>query len=296
MSFQKSIILNILTKLNIDTNSGDFEISPFIDKEDGSEYAVWKVSCDGNTFVLKKAKQYEEQIYSAYFCDITSGAPRIYGKCEYNGNTFLLMELVEGEPIFRFDKNKVISSIDTLVEIQNRFYCAKESCDFSYSFEKSLISRKSRGNYLNDKLLEEVYSRYIDLYCTMPRTLCHDDLLPFNILTSENSATIIDWEIAGILPYLTSFARLIAHTEDSDDAFFYMSQSDKEFAIEYYFDRFVSKRNVPYTDFRKDLDLFLFYEYCEWVMLGIKYGDTESQRYKSYLTRAKDLAGKIHGN
>ena len=34
----------------------------------------------------------------------------------------------------------------------------------------------------------------------------------------------------------------------------------------------------------------MFYEYCEWVFVGHKYGDTESEYYKKYLPLARRQA------
>ena len=124
------------------------------------------------------------------------------------------------------------------------------------------------------------------LYSLTPRTLCHDDLLPFNVLISSEKAVLIDWEYAGILPYPSSLARLIAHGEEDPAAFFCMTAVDKSFAIDYYFEHLIKSKDISYADYRRTLDYFLLYEYCEWIMLGIKYGDTSSERYQKYLAKA----------
>lgn len=118
-------------------------------------------------------------------------------------------------------------------------------CDLGYSFDKSFVDRKHRGEYLNDSELEEVYQKFLEIYASVPRTLCHDDLLPFNIIVSADNAFLIDWEYGGILPYPVSIARLIAHGENDKNALFYMTQEDKEFAIEYYYDNLLKKRGNP---------------------------------------------------
>ena len=107
---------------------------------------------------------------------------------------------------------------------------------------------------------------------------------------SRTTATIVDWEFAGVLPYLTSIARLLAHCEESEDAFFFMKDEDKAFAIDYYYENLVKNKGISYEKYRRDLDLFLFYEYCEWIMLGNKYPDSADMgRYKCYLEKARKI-------
>jgi len=100
----------------------------------------------------------------------------------------------------------------------------------------------------------------------------------------------IDWEVGGILPYPTSLARLIAHGEDAEDALCYMRETDKNFAIDYYFDKFIKGKGIDYSAYRHSLDLFIFYEYCEWVYLGNKHNCTDSERYQKYFKKAINLA------
>ena len=112
--------------------------------------------------------------------------------------------------------------------------------------------------------------------------------MPFNVLCANGHATIIDWEYAAILPYPTSLARLIAHGEEEESAFFYMTQADKDYAIEYYFEHLLKENGIDYNDYRRTLDYFLLYEYCEWIMLGVKYNETGSERFQKYYAKAKE--------
>ena len=86
---------------------------------------------------------------------------------------------------------------------------------------------------------------------------------------------------------------MIAHTEDSPDAFFYMTVDDKAFAIDYYYEKLLASRGVAYEDYRRSLDLALFYEYCEWVFVGNKYNTTDSARYAQYFALACEKAKEL---
>lgn len=285
-------IIEILEAMNLPFSLSDIEISPFTSVEDGSEYNVWLVRCGDQKFVLKKAKGFEIETYSAFFSDIASGAPRFYSAVNYQGDDYFLMEYVEGVDLCKCTRDGLKKAIDAIISLQNKYWEDKirENCGFS--FEKSLKGRIRRGEYLFDDEIEAAYSNFLEEYRRLPRTLCHDDLLPFNVLVSDNGATLIDWEYGGILPYPTPIARLIAHCEETEDAFFYMGEDDKKFAIYYYYEKFVGVKGISYNEYRRSLDMFLLYEYCEWIMLGNKYDSVDKRMLEKYTKLAKALINK----
>lgn len=269
------------------------EIEAFKSEEDGSDYDVWKIVSENNKYVLKKAKEYEIEVYSTFFNESVKGAPKFYKSINIDGYDYFLMEYAEGNSLSRCDRKDLICAIDALISIQERYWEDRALSKSGFSFEASLTKRKNRGKYLNDAELEKAYATYLEIYSSVPRTLCHDDLLPFNVLVSDEGATIIDWEYAGILPYPSSLVRLIAHGTTNEKDLFYMKDEDKNFAIEYYYDKFIKRKGILYEDYRKAIDYFLLYEYCEWIMLGIKYGNTDSDRYRQYYKKAKEHLRKI---
>ncbi len=284
----REVLCRIDNRFSIDSITFESFKSP----EDGHPYEAWLVEFQSKKYVLKKAKKYELDIYSTFFKRKINGVPQYLGSTEYDGNHYLLTDYIEGDALLRCDRESIIKVLNTLICLQNEFWQADSYKNVGLNFEKSLDGRISRGKYLNDAELETVYNKYLQEYFRLPRTLCHDDLLPFNILIAEE-ATIIDWELAGLLPYITSFARFIAHTEDSSDAFFYMNDEDKSFAVEYYYREFVSGKSIAYNDYIRSLKLFLFYEYCEWIMLGNKYDDADMERYEAYFRKAKNIMKDI---
>ena len=74
-----------------------------------------------------------------------------------------------------------------------------------------------------------------------------------------------------------------------------MAREDKDFATDYYYAHLLRDKDISYTDWRNTLEYFLFYEYCEWVSVGNKYGNTDSEYYKKYLPLARQQASKIMG-
>lgn len=279
-------IAKILKKMDI---GGDgWEITQFTSAEDGRAYGAWKVVIRGTAYVLKKAKGCELSVYAAFFQGDVPGAPRFYQSVRVDGEDYFLMEYAQGEDLCRCTREKLTKALDALMALQDRYWEDRAHAEIGFSFEESLPGRVNRGKYLKDPELERAYAAFLEQYSAVPRTLCHDDLLPFNVLVSGENATLIDWEYGGILPYPASLARLIAHGAEEDDAFFYMKEEDKSFAIEYYYENLVKQKGISYREYRNALDLFLLYEYCEWIMLGNRYEDADMERYRQYFAKAKE--------
>ena len=285
-------ILQILKQMDIKLPD-DTGISQFRSEEDGSPYCVWKVQTEEDTYVLKKAQGQEISIYTAFFRENIRGVPRFIGSTVSDGEEYFLMEYVSGEDLRVCTRAKLIAALDVLIALQRSYWENRELAHMGVSVDIGLKKWKDRKEYLKDSELEKVYEVCQEQYTLLPRTLCHDDLLPFNILAAEGRAAIIDWEYAGILPYPTSLARLIAHGEEQDDAFFYMTEDDKDFAVDYYYENLVKEKGISYSDYRKALDGFLLYEYCEWIMLGNKYPDADIERYRIYMEKAKAHISKM---
>ena len=270
----------------------DEGIRAFTVEEDGSEYAVWRVDTGSGKYVLKRAKAFELAIYRGFFRDKKPYAPAFYGSCAFDGAEYFLMEYCTGQDLRRCEREKLRKALDALIEMQDEFWQREELYDAAFTLEQSLVGIENRGRYLGSKRLEEAYAAFVQIYQTTPRTLCHDDLLPLNLLIGER-AVLIDWEYGGLLPYPASFARLIAHGREENGAFFYMTQEDRNFAIQYYYDALISKHGISFSEYRHTLDYFLLYEYCEWVMLGNRYDNRSDERYGYYLKLAEELAARL---
>ena len=267
-------------------------ISPFICAEDGNEYEVWLVDAGDLRYVLKKGKGLETECYRSFFRGKKNYAPAFLGSTVYDGEEFILLEYCPGQTLSLSDPEMLRKAVDALSEMQNEFWQRNDLADCAVTMDRALKAVEDRGRYLGSELLEKAYRRFTDTYGKVPRTLCHEDLLPINVLVGEQ-AVLIDWEYGGILPYLSSFARLIAHGREDDGAYFFMRESDREAAVRYYYDKMVSRHGIGFDEYLHDLERFLFYEYCEWVMLGNRYGSRDDERYSYYLKKAEETAERL---
>lgn len=256
-------------------------IAAFSHEDGEGEYAVWRVEYADCCYVLKRANPAEAECYTRYLQN-AAFAPRLIAKV----NDYLLLEYIEGSNLMRCNRTALIAALDSMIEMQNDYWDTPKA-------QAKLESRKNRRQYLSNDLLEQAYDAYLRDCEQVSWTLCHDDLLPFNVIHAKDRAVFVDWEHAGILPYPASLARLIAHTEDKDDALFYMTAADVEFAINYYYQKLLKTRGIPYESYRRSLDLHLFYEYCEWVYVGNKFGDTTGELYKKYSVLTINMAKKL---
>ena len=288
MELQK--IIDLIDSISI---PNDAKITQLKNKEDNEPYQVWIIDVDNAKYVLKEAKGREKEIYQTLLFKVKESIPTLYQTIIIEEKTYLLLEYVDGDDLCKCNRTKLKNALDALISLQHKTWETQKVDQYEYSFEKSLLQRQNRGKYLNDTQLEEAYEKFLRVFQTVPRTLCHDDLLPFNVISNNEKAVLIDWECGGILPYPTSFVRLIAHTEENENALFYMTESDKSYAIDYYYENLLKKKGISYIDWIHTLEYFLFYEYCEWVYVGNKYSVTNGEYFKKYLPIAKKQANKI---
>lgn len=284
---------SILDQIDAVSISKEATLTQLKHEEDNEPYQVWKMDTHGAAYILKEAKGNEKEVYSSVLTASCSCAPALRQIVETEEKTYLLMDHIEGEDLCKCDRRKLQLALDALISLQEKTWEMEATGQWEGSFHNGFLQRQNRGKYLHDPLLEQAYEKFLDVFLSVPRTLCHDDLLPFNIICGKEKAVMIDWEYAGILPYPTSFARLIAHTEENRNALFYMTEADKRYAIAYYYDRLLKGKGISYPHWCNTLEYFLFYEYCEWVFVGHRYQATDGLYYKKYLPLAKQQAARI---
>ncbi len=290
-------IQDILRQFTVLSTANRIEAVQLKHEEDDAPYRVWRIDTDEASYILKEAKAREAEIYRQLLVSLNDEVPTIYETLILDDKTYLLMEYIIGEDLRKCNRRKLTFALDALIAMQKKTWESKTLSAYGDTFADSLCRRQNRGKYLHDAQLEEAYGRFLQVYKSVPRTLCHDDLLPFNIIVSDHRAVLIDWECGGILPYPVAFARLIAFGEETEDTFFYMTRADKDFAIDYYFRNLLQEKGITYADWRRALDYFLFYEACEWVYVGNRYEATDGAYYQKYLPIAKAQAQKLlHGS
>lgn len=265
-------------------------VTQFCSEEDGTPYQVWKLDTDTDSLVLKKTSREERDIYETFFPD-QGPTPKVYAFGGYGGELYMLMEYVQGVSLSHCTRQKLKQTLDALIISQEQYWKCLAHAEVGYSFNKSYPNRRKRLEYMAD--LADAYQAYLDVFSSVPRTLCNDDMLPFNVLVSEEKAVIIDWEYAGILPYPCAIARLLAFGEEDPQALFQMTAEDRQFALDYYYENLIKGKGISRSEYDRTLQLFFLKEYSEWVYcVGIS-GDYEMEQYKKYYEKAKELAQEL---
>lgn len=273
------------------------DVRYFFAEEDGEPYSVWRVTWPDRTAVLKRTTAGEREVYETFFGPGGGPVPEIYGFAELDGWLYMLMEYVEGETLSHCTREKLIPALDALIETQRRFWGSTEHEHVGYSFEVCCAHREKRLAYMGD--LADTYRVYLETFKNAPRTLCNDDMLPFNVVVSGGRAVILDWEYGGILPWPCALARFLAFGEEpeedeepGDDDLFLMTDEDRKFALDYFFEHFIREKGVSRAEYDRAMRLFFFKEYSEWIYCAA-IGGEKDEKYEKYSVKARQLAREL---
>ena len=231
-------------------------------------YSAWKVTDGQDAYLLKAASENERGIYRRLGngCD---ALPRCYGTAVYYKKTYILLEFVAGHDLMRCTRPDLVRVLDAMIALQDAHWGTRKR--IGESAKTALDRCRKRRDYLPEPDLRQAFDRFLALYPTLPRTLCHDDLLPFNLIVGHGRAVFIDWEVGGVLPYPAMLARLLAHGSEQGETPFFMTEADKTFAVQYYYDHLIAAKGIPQDEYRRAMALFRFYELTEWVYVYRKY-------------------------
>lgn len=258
----------------------------FRGEEDGAEYHVWKIFTDSEPLVLKRIQPREKEVYEHFFPQ-GGPVPNVIG---FHGD-WMLMEFISGHTLSRCCRTDLILVLDGLIECQRKFWNREELFEVGFDFATCYAGRKKRLPYLED--LTDCYEAYLEAFRSVPRTLCNDDLLPFNVVINGNRAVFLDWEYGGMLPYPCALARLIAYDEEEESALFYMKREDQIFAVDYYYENLVREMGISYDAYIRTMKLFFFKEYSEWIYCANQSGDRSGEYYQKYAPLARKLAAEL---
>ncbi len=274
------------TVAQIDPSVSVLNANAFRAEEDGEEYRVWKLETNAAPLVLKKTNSKEQETYETFFAQ-GGPVPKVYGYCE----DWMLMEFIPGHTLSRCCREDLTLALDALMESQRKYRNRNDLSHIGYGYDKCCPNREKRLAYMED--LKDCYEAYLEAFRSIPRTLCNDDLLPFNVIISTDRAVFLDWEFGGILPYPCALVRMIAYGEEDDNALFYMKQEDQVFAVEYYYEHFVREMGIPYDEYIRTVKLFFFKEYSEWIYCANVSGDFSGEYYQKYSVMARKLAEEL---
>ena len=272
----------------------EFDIEFFPSEESKGRYKnVYKIISNKGIFILKKAKEKELDFYKC-IDNQTNCIPFFYGYTHLYNNDYILIEYFDGDNAMKMNREQLIRIIDAIIDVQKQYWMSNDS--FAITKEESLKRKNNAFSYLPNEL-KDTFSLFLDYYQKVPVTFSHEDLLPFNVLINKERVCFIDLEVGGILPYPTMLARLLAFTEEKDNALFYLKEEDYQFAIEYYYDSFIKEKGIAKKEYLLTMDLFIFNELTEWVWVYNKQGyqpnDFYNKWYQKAIMKIKEINAKL---
>lgn len=286
----KETISKILKKILDKGVSFDYAYFSF-EETKGHYKNIYKIIASDKTYVLKKAKGNELDIYS-FINNSVAFLPYYYGSSHYYNSDYILFDYIDGHNLMKTDKKSLRKVIDAVIALQKKYWAS--SSLFGTSLDEAIKQRENRLSYLPEEL-KKTYEEYIDCFKKTPVTFSHEDLLPFNVLINQKHAYFFDLEVGGILPYPTMLARLISHTKEDKNALFHLKKEDYQFAISYYFDNFIKQQGISYQEYIKTMNLFIFNELIEWIYVYKKNNYQPNNFYNDYYQKAIMKIEEIKG-
>ena len=108
--YYKDFINDISKMINVDADTIT-DIKQLTSIEDDSLYDVWKICISNQNYILKKAKNDEIEIYNTFLKELKLGVPKLYNTYQYSNESYLLIEYIEGNELFKCNKNDLIKVI-----------------------------------------------------------------------------------------------------------------------------------------------------------------------------------------
>ncbi|MFA5036631.1 MAG: phosphotransferase [Candidatus Izemoplasmatales bacterium] len=210
-------------------------IKQFQDQKLGKVYEVYLVKYNDILYVVKKTTQHEILIFTRYFNNHHFNVAYILNQyLDLEGNYWILTNYFNLKDARHRNAKVMKQCANAIAQIHASYLynTIEEDLDTDRTVRYLLKKQKSLQDY---PLLYDAASVAIKRVQTAPVTLCHEDLLPINILCDENQAVIVDFEEAYFLAYFFDPARFVTHYDN--DNLFYVSKSSQEAFLHTYFQR-----------------------------------------------------------
>lgn len=281
-------------------NVNQINIEQFCDSDINYErkYNVYKISVNGENYVLKKSDEEEISVYSKLLEKKSLPVPKYYGFTTWQETKWILIEFVKGTDLRNFTEEMAHASAKSIATIMNTYWQATES-EFEsqrkdHRFERYWKRINKRAECLkNETEIKEAYDKFLERQKNCPRTLSNGDFLQFNALIHEGNVVLIDWGFAGIMPYSLDIARLITHGSEDKHGFpFYMNDELRKIFIDEVYDRLLIKPDRK--QYLQDIKLSQLNEYIEFIEEELSDSTLERDEFfDDYYTKAQKLAKEI---
>ena len=282
---------------NIFSDASKIYITAFKETSPGEErvYDVYKVNVDGTEYVLKKTNQSEVEVFKNYLNGHNFPVPTYYYDSEDKETFWIIQEYIPGPDLKQFNKKSAISCAKGLASISNDYWLENPPEIIKGSrmdkYFKRILKRK---DCLKDRPNElRAYEIFIKRQRNCPWTLSHGDLLPFNVIQTEQEVVFIDWGFSGIMPYSLDPARLITHGSETNNIFYMTNELRKTFLESYY--KNLTKTKLSYEEYLWDIQLSALNESIEFIEESLKAPSlaAKNEFFEFYESKLKKISNGI---
>lgn len=266
--------LNKLT--NIDIKS----YKQLTDKRLDKEYSVYCIKNKNNEqFILKNVLKNEVIMNQIFDKEQITYVPKVIGQIENIANNYwMTSEFVEGPDYTSISPVQAMELGSALSNLTNYFFIKSEllenvisNIETQLRYKDLILSKINKNTWLYD-----CYKLHIERFNEIPKSICHDDLLPINIIydKKKHEPKIIDWEHGRKGSYVTDIARVSVFYSEDIDLFkkgfsFFGKNSTIELLIDTYSRGIASEMGISKKQFIVDYQL----ECLNQLLLNINYLD-----------------------
>lgn len=203
-----------------------------------------------------------------------------------NGKALIFLEMLPGEELYSHtDESSWICAAMTLSQIHREFLTANTSINATIPFSNRTADKlhQARLNTAHNTLWTAYMDAVSQRFSIAPKTLIHGDMFPTNILVHRGSCKFIDWENAGISPYMMDIGRLTAIIDERTLRPM-CPYSNK--VIQAYYEKMAPVLRISYNDYLNDIYMAQFVELANWYSPpnSYWYNKDYNQRIKQAIT------------
>lgn len=263
------------------------------DTELNKEYDVYLIDINDEKYIIKENYNgYESNIYENLLSDKLIEVPKYYGKfIDSNSKEYIVIEYINGNTLNSECLDSYLELAKELAKIHKMFF-KNNYVNSNPTFLKNMNLRnlelikeaqssKELEKYnMTDDILSKVES-IANYMMSRPQALIHRDLLPINIMKSNNGVKIIDWESASIGCYAQDIGRLLYDFRNNNGEYWVKKEYGANILDTYYIE---VSNNDFYTinrdEFEIDVQCSKIMNYAGIVLAHIVNGWDSTEWYK----------------
>ncbi|KFZ26553.1 MAG: methylthioribose kinase [Candidatus Izimaplasma bacterium HR2] len=270
------------------------DIKQFYSKEYDRKYDVYIIKSNEVEYVLKSNKNsYEANAIKLLKKSGINFIPEIKCGFECDDKNWLLMDKIDA---IKIEEHHLEKTMDCLSDLHLKFRLINNAVRYPNfkswnSIEINLDLFSDVELTLSDKQCVVYSNKRLEDSFT---TIIHNDMITFNILASEDSVSIIDWEYAMYAPYILDLGRLFGDFNKKEK---WIEPKLHKMLLDRYHSNIVAGGiDINREEFNLDLLCAKLYNYLGIVYSHKKNSWEESDWYFQNLNEMKEIIQVLNNN